>query len=854
MLALLAGVAVGCAWRVPSHIVIDVVCLTWGLALTCLLVRSTVWFVGSTLVAFAVCGAALGMSAMWDVVHTPARAALMAAHGVAELPDEPSGIVEVTGRLTEDAAPSSSGGARLAMESIGFDIGGRPLVAGGGILLTVVGTVAPSMATTWRRGRVVRVPAQLRRPARYLDPGVPDFELMLARRGVTLVGSAKSGLLVEVIARGSVFDEACAELRARARDVFDRVIGRYGARSAAVTRAVILGDRTGLDEETEERLQRAGTYHVIAISGGNIAILAGLLFVAVRLVTRMHVVPEVVVSVCLIGYAFLVGGGASVARATVMAVVLLAAHAFDGRGHPLNALACAAGLSLAIEPLMIYDAGAWLTYGATLAIIVGTPLAFATLPPLPGWLRPIVALFVASLAAELALFPISAMVFSRVTTAGLALNFAAIPLMTVVQVGGMCVLGLAAVSALAANLAGYVTHVAAWGLVESARFVDLVPWLTTRLPPPEAVAMATYYLAWLVFFASRPGIATLQRGRAGARRSQEEALSGEGTEYYVGAVCGRGLTTTPFPLRARQVAIMAVVATGIWIVVAPNVRWGAAGRLRVTFIDVGQGDATLVEFPSGHAWMVDAGGATGPRFDIARRVIEPVVWTLGVRQLAHLVLTHGDADHIGGAPSIVRDLVPDEVWEGIPVPKHEPLTQLRDLTGIGGSVWRSVQRGDRVRIGGVDVIVWHPPPADWERQRVRNDDSIVIELRYGNVSIVLPGDVEAPSEKALARLLAPAPITIVQAPHHGSPSSSSLPLLQAMSPAVVVMSVGRNNRFGHPGRAVLERYRAIGAGVFRTDQDGAVTIDTDGKTADVTSFTGRRQHLTPAAPRAAPPA
>jgi len=791
--------------------------------------------------AFVACGAALGTTAMWNAVHTPARAALMAARGIVELPDEPSGMVDVTGRLTEDAGPSASGGARLAMESIGFDIGGRTWRAGGGIVVTVVGTVDPSLAQTWRRGRVVRVPAQLRRPARYLDPGVPDFELMLARRGTTLVGSVKSGLLVDVIARGTVFEEACAELRSRARDAIDRVIGRHAARSAAVARAVILGDRTGLDEETEQRLQRAGTYHVIAISGGNIAILAGILFVAVRLVTRMAVIPDLAVSACLIGYAFLVGGGASVTRATTMAVVLLAAHAFDGRGRPLNALACAAGLSLATEPLMIHDAGAWLTYGATIAIIVATPPAFASLPPLPGWLRPIVALFVASLAAELALFPISAMVFSRVTAAGLALNFAAIPLMTVVQVGGMCVLGLAAVSTPAANLAGHVTHLAAWGLVESARFVDLVPWLTTRLPPPEFVAMATYYLAWLVHFATRPA--------TGSAMGSDPISPAKPPKWG----------PTPFSrvrviFRARCIAVLVVVATGIWIVAAPVVRRGAAGRLRVTCIDVGQADATLIQFPSGHAWMVDAGGVTGPRFDIARRVIEPVVWMLGVRQLAHLVLTHGDADHIGGASSLIRDLAPDEVWEGIPVPKHEPMSQLRDLTGTGGSVWRTVQRGDRVRIGGVDVIVWHPPPADWERQRVRNDDSIVIELRYGNVSIVLPGDVEAPSEKALARLLAPAPITIVHAPHHGSPSSSSLQLLQLMSPAVVVMSVGRNNRFGHPDRAVIERYRATGAAVFRTDQDGAVTIDTDGNTADVTSFTGRRQHLTPAAPRAVPPA
>ena len=812
---MLAGVAIGCAWPSSSPVVIGALCAAWALAPMCLLLRSTAWFVCSACLAFAVCGFALGASAIWDAVHTPARGALMAALGVAELPDEPSGIVEVTGRLTDDAAPSASGGARLAMDSTWFDIAGRRSAAGGGIIVTVVGTVDPSMAATWRRGRLLKVPAQLRRPARYLDPGVPDFELMLARRGTTLVGSVKSGLLVEVIERGSLFEEACAELRARARRAFYRSIGRLDARSAAVASAVILGDRTGLDQETEERLQRAGTYHVIAISGGNIAILAGLLFVGIRLVIRTAVVPEVVVSACLIAYAFLVGGGASVDRATVMAVVLLAGHAFDSRARPLNAVACAAGLSLAVDPLMVYDAAAWLTYGATIGIIVGSPMAFGSLPPLPGWLRPVVALFVASLSAELALFPIAALVFSRVTVAGLACNFAAIPLMAVVQVGGMCLLGLAAVMTPAADLVGYVTHLAAWGLVESARFVDLVPWVTTRLPPPGFFTMVVYYLAWILLF-------TIRQPR--------------------------------LILRVRSIAVAAIVATGIWIVVAPAVRWGSAGRLRVTFVDVGQGDATLVQFPSGHVWMVDSGGATGPRFDVARRVIEPAIWALGVRQLAHLVLTHGDSDHIGGAPSIVRDLAPDEIWEGIPVPKHEPLNQLRDLAGAGGSVWRNVQRGDRVRIGGVEVTVRHPPPADWERQRVRNDDSIVLELRYGSVSIVLPGDVEAATEKSLAPLLARAPITIMQAPHHGSPSSSSLQMLQAMTPAAVVMSVGRNNRFGHPGRAVVARYRAIGAVVFRTDQDGAVTIDTDGKTAVVTSFTGRRQQLGPVvAPHPVPP-
>ena len=152
------------------------------------------------------------------------------------------------------------------------------------------------------------------------------------------------------------------------------------------------------------------------------------------------------------------------------------------------------------------------------------------------------------------------------------------------------------------------------------------------------------------------------------------------------------------------------------------------------------------------------------------------------------------------------------------------------------------------------MVVWHPPPPDWERPRVRNDDSIVIELRYGQVSVLLPGDVEQAGEAAMAQLVRPGALTVAQAPHHGSQSSSSKAWLDGAHPSVAVISVGRNNRFGHPQAAVLERYRAAGAVIFRTDQDGAITIETDGRQMDVSGFTGRRLMLrTPAGERAPPP-
>ncbi len=807
-MALLIGVAVGGAHHVPARVAATVITLAWLASCLCLTERAKAACTVAVLCGFLACGVAVGAVSQWAAMHTSLRAALVAARGAEAIQDDPGEPLMLTARLTSDAAVSESG-VRVMLDAIDVEIDGRRLKTDGGIALTVTGEVDGAAARQWRGGRVLRLPAFLRRPARYLNPGVPDQERALARRGITLVGFAKSGLLVHVIERGSVAAELAARLRVWARDVLDTDVGRYSARSGAIVRAVILGDRAGLDAETEERLQQAGTYHVLAISGGNIAILAGLMFGIVRVLTARTGVAEMAVATILVGYAYLVGGGPSVVRATLMAVIFLLAHAIDQRSRPLNTLAVTAGVCLAVDPLMVYDAGAWLTYGATLGILVGAPLVLSRAAALPGLLRAALAVFAASLAAELALFPIGALVFSRVTAAGLLLNFAAIPLMTVVEVAGIAVLALAPVAPAASGAAALVAHWGAWGLVDSARLVDLMPWATTRLPPPDATAIVIYYGAWVVWF--------------GARHARV-----------------RWPSASNWCLRMRAAGITAATAAAIWIVVSPPSRFGGAGLLRVTMIDVGQGDAALVRFPSGHAMLVDAGGAGGSRFDIGRRVVEPVIWALGVRRVTHLVVTHGDLDHAGGAPSLVRDLAPIEVWEGVPVPPHPLLRMLHELVQQNRGAWRMVQRGDRLQLGGVDVVAWHPPLPDWERQRVRNDDSVVIELRFGQVSIVLPGDIEVGGEALMAPLIPPVPIRVVQAPHHGSSSSSSWPWLRALAPSLAVVSVGRGNRYGHPHAAVLGRYRILGVPLLRTDQDGAISLETDGRSLVATTFSGKR--------------
>jgi competence protein ComEC len=729
------------------------------------------------------------------------------------------------GTLREDASVSA-GIASLTIDTTAAgEIGGGDrrseslLPVAGGVRLSVGGGLAASRAAEWTAGRHVRVSAIPRLPAVYLDPGVRDERLALARRGIVLAGTVKSAALVEITGAGTWMEESGAAVRAWTRARLRRAVGRWSERSAAVAIAVLIGDRTGLPEADIRRLQDAGTYHVIAISGGNIAILTGILLAILAGVGVRSRAAMLVTLASLCVYGQIVVSSPSVGRAIVAAVVYLGARAIDHHGPPLNLLAVAAAVGIAGAPLVLFDPGFLLSFGATLGILAAVrdvPAAGFRNRSRAVMIREAAgALLWTTVLAETALLPIAAVLFGRITFAGILLNFAAIPLMSVLQAASLAVLALGPASAAAAAAAGYVAHLAATGIIESARLTDLMPWMARDVVSPSWWVVVGYYgAACVAVLSSRPAIVR----RAG-----------------VVLACFAGL----------------VVASPPW---ATGGSAAPRSGVRIAFLDVGQGDATVIMLPGGRAILVDAGGLAttaspdqsddaGGGFDVGARIVAPALRALGVTRLEALVVTHGDPDHIGGAPAILRLFQPAVVWEGVPVPPHAGLALLAKAADGLRIHWRTVQTGDVERIGDVRLRVLHPPLPDWERQRVRNEDSIVIDVRIGDVSVLLPGDVGKEGEAALLPSVSPARITIIKAPHHGSATSSTPALLAALRPAAVVFSAGRNNRFGHPAPPVVARYSALGASMFSTAEDGAVILETDGKNVTMTGWTGRTLRL-----------
>ena len=785
----------------------------WGLAFMAWRRHAVMLTSAALALSFWACGAILAADAARQALHSSLRTTLdreLGGFAIDELgPEGDHDPILARAVLREDASPRD-GFVSLRTRVDAIRLRNVWHAADGGVTLSVGGSVPEERLLAWRARRVIEAPMTFRRPARFLNDGVPDFERELAIDGVTLLGTVKSGRLVEVVARGGPLDELAADVRAHVRRALSRWVEPYDSVSAAIAAAVLIGDRTGLPDETRNALQAAGTYHVIAISGGNIAILAavaGGLLAVCGIRGRLASVLAVAV---LVAYAMVVTAGPSVWRATLMAIVYFTARAIDQRTPVWQAAAVAAAIEVVVRPLDVGDPGFILTFGATAALLEAARRGASLLPRSRVWSW-VVASVIASVAVEAALLPVSASAFSRVTSAGLALNLLAVPSMGVVQIAALIV-ALADQVPMLALPAAWAAHAAAVTLVASAHLVTEAPWLTARVPPPSPALMLAYYLALTALVAVRG------RLRIGAAIAFAMALTSIGTGVDVAGL-----------IRPDT---------------APHV-------LRLTVFDVGQGESMLLETPSRRAILIDAGGAPfgSGGLDIGHRVLAPALWARGIRSLDTLLVTHGDPDHLGGAMAVLEDFGPERLWEGVRVPQHMPTEALIDRAARHGISVEPQRAGRDLRIDGVRIRVLHPPQPDWERRRVRNDDSVVLEITYGDVALLLTGDIGAEVEQSIVPLLTPARIRILKVAHHGSRTSSSQSLLDAWRPQVAVISCGRGNRFGHPAPEVLRRLEAIGATVLRTDRDGQITIETDGRSVRTRTYVGGHRETEPLATR-----
>jgi competence protein ComEC len=571
---------------------------------------------------------------------------------------------------------------------------------------------------------------------------------------------------------GTPVREAAAELRKQVRRTLERHVLPGTERGLVL--AMVTGDRSQIDEATAEAFRASGTYHVLALSGAQVALVAGLLVAALRFLLVRPWLQAVATAGAVAFYAVLVGGDMPVVRAALMASAVLAGRALELDADAANVLGLAGLLLLVDRPSAVGDVGFQLSFGATLGILVLTGALTRGVPRLP--LRAEVGV-AASIAAQLTLAPIQAASFHRLSPAAVVLNMAAVPLSSAVLVSGGAAVLASPLGNAPADLAGDVAWCAAHALRVSGDLGSLGPWLDRRIAGPSV---------GLVFLHAA-GLVLLARHR-------------------------------------RLPGVAALVAGPLVLAFAPT-RPDADGRLHLTVVDVGQGDGLLLRSPFGRVLLVDAGGSRDPRFDPGERRMAPELWARRVRRVDALVVTHAHPDHVGGAAFLMRAFRVDEVWDG-PAPLADPAWRaVQERLDAGGAARRTLAAGMSLDWDGISLRVLGPERPERPPLRVRNEDSIVLEVRFGAAVFLLTGDVTADAEDALVLPRA----AVLKVPHHGSRTSSRARLVAAVRPRLALVSAGAHNPFGHPHPETLARYAAAGALVLRTDRDGTLRVATDGE-------------------------
>jgi len=559
---------------------------------------------------------------------------------------------------------------------------------------------------------------------------------------------------------------------------------------------LLLGDRTDMSRDIKSAFINTGTIHVLAVSGSHVVLVVAIIYTLFGLIRLPERGKNLATIAAIFYYMELTGATPSVVRASLMAVVVLLSKLFQQRTNVYNSLGVSAVILLVYDPLQMFDAGFQLSYAAVFSMAYFYPKLAALIKKIPESLEEVKAidyvlkLFAVSLSAQIGTIPFTAFFFGRVSIVSLAANLVVVPLVEfIVTIGFISVL-----------------------------FGICFGWIAACFS--EVNCLLTWFTLKFVLLANAVPHATISTPSFGM----------EETFFYSAAVAALFGCTNNVTL--KRVTIVAFA--GIDFAVCASLlsfHDAAVKNLRLSFLDVGQGDAALIECASGEKFLVDAGPKTFT-YDAGERVVAPFLRKIGISVIDAVIVSHPHSDHLGGIPYILRNF---EVHEVIDASQRAQSSLFYDYVSLIPELHRVVAAGCLLaRIPNVRLYTLHPDSAFLDVDSSDgydhlNNSSVVIKLQYGSTSFLLVGDAEVPVEKHLDSVYGSfLKSDLLKSGHHGSITSSSNEFLTYVGPKEVVVSVGKFNKFHHPSRKVLARFRNMGAHVHRTDEEGAIIFESDG--------------------------
>jgi len=606
-------------------------------------------------------------------------------------------------------------------------------------------------------------------------------------------------------------------------------------------RAILMGEKSGLGPSVRRAFQTTGTAHLLVVSGMHLTLVAilaaGLFRFLLSRSQRLCLRGQVITFSRLLAlvptglYALLAGPALPTWRAFILVATVFAAQAAYRVRDTLSALAAAALILTLVWPPALFDLGFQLSFVAVTALfLVSDRLQDILLPQREAgpasrlgsasvWLDRIgraswrvglyfSGLVISSAVASLALTPLLARAFNQVPAGGVILNLVLVPLYTLLAVPlGLLGLGLSLIwPPLGQWLLGLAGELAGWGavLVQRAALWPAISWRVPSLNVLETV-LAYLFLGGLALLFSRRRL---------------------GLVLILIALIGGGGDAAYWWVRNHD------------------------QRLVATFLDVGQGSSIHLRLPGGQSWLIDGGGFASS-FDMGRLIIGPALWARKIVSVGTIVLTHPHPDHFKGLPFVLDHFRPRRfIYPGHSSPDPDLAVLLERVESLALERVSLAELHRGLEEGGVRIQVLWPPPdflnrvdrPDWFDNP--NETSLVLKVSHGRTRLLLTADTEARAEAVLCRLhdegIIDLEAEVLQAGHHGGQTSSTAEFLRRVSPDIAVISLGHHNRFRAPHPQVIQRLRAAGARIYRTDSNGAVSIVSDGEGVKTTTALTRR--------------
>jgi competence protein ComEC len=677
---------------------------------------------------------------------------------------------------------------------------------------------------------------KVRQPHNYNDPGAFDAVHYLARQQIywTAAGDASN---VHVLSGrcGNRFAGFIFAIRSTALNRLDRLYAN-DAYANGMMQATLIGATAKLDRMWTQDYRSTGTYHALVISGTHVMVMAAVFLFFLRLCAVPRGASIVLTILAAWLYAGVTGWQEPVLRSASGMTLFGIGRCFFREGRLLNILAAIAILFLVVDPEQLFDAGFQLSFMAVALIAAFVaPALSATSGPLARGLREL-----ADEKMDLRLPPKSAQfrVEMRLLVRTLAIPERAARFAVVVAarcclfVWDMFVTSFFLQLGLALPMIVYFHRASISGLTANAIIVPLlgavVPlgFLAVALNSPALAHLC----AWLL---------NLARIAVGIHARWEPDWRIPAPPFWLASLFAAALILAAwrmyprFGKRLRAVAWLGVAATLAVIVIHPFAPVVEHGKLELSVIDVGQGDSLLVGFPQGPLMLIDAGGIPSfgrikkPGLDIGEDVVSPYLWSRSIQHLDIVAMTHAHEDHMGGMSAVLRNFRPRELWTGATQDSPE-WRSVRETAESLHITIRHMQRGAPFMLGGATLQVLAPGPDYAVDTTPKNDDSLVMRIRFGSTSFLLTGDMEKKIEHELADAGLLEHDDVLKVGHHGSRTSSTPQLLDLERPAFGIISAGFDNSYGHPHPLIVQALHGRKIAVYRTDEQGLITVVSDG--------------------------